>query len=86
MKADFEVALDLATQLDFLCDRGSFDQRRLLCETILKQLYVEDGKITRADYNAPFAIIARTNGSGSVLGGGPRCSISRTFELAFKVR
>ncbi len=70
VKADFELALDLATQLDFLFENGNFDQRRLLCETVLKRLYVEEGRITRAELNAPFAIIARANGSGTVTSGG----------------
>ncbi len=70
IRADFEVALQLATQLDFLYENGNFDQRRLLCETVLKRLYVEDGRITKQEYNAPFAIIARANGSGAVTSGG----------------
>ena len=70
IRADFEVALELATQFDFLYQNGNFDQRRLLCETVLKRLYVEDGRITRQEYNAPFAIIARANGSGAVTSGG----------------
>ena len=66
-----EIALQLATQLDFMYEKGNFDQRRLLCETVLKRLYVEDGKITgEPEYNAPFAIIARANGSGAVTSGG----------------
>ena len=64
------MALELATQLDFLFEKGNFDEKRLLCETVLKRLYVEDGKITGADLNAPFAIIARANGSGAVPSGG----------------
>jgi hypothetical protein len=70
IKADFEVALELATQLDFLYNNGNFDQRRLLCETVLKRIYVEDGRITKTEFNAPFAIIARANGSGTVPSGG----------------
>ncbi len=70
IKADFEVALQLATQFVFLFEKGNFDQRRLLCETVLKRLYVEEGRITRAEFNAPFAIIARANGSGAVTNGG----------------
>ena len=84
IKADFEVALQLATQFDYMYDNGNFDQRRLLCETVLKRLYVEDGKITREpEYNAPFAIIARANGSGAVTSGGDGVTIGRTFELEF---
>ena len=41
IKADFEVALQLATQFDFLYEKGNFDQRRLLCEMVLKRVYVE---------------------------------------------
>ena len=70
VRADFEIALELATQLDFLFEKGNFDEKRLLCETILKRLYVEDGKITRTELNAPFAIIARAKGSGAVTSGG----------------
>jgi hypothetical protein len=57
-------------QLDFLFENGNFDQRRLLGETILKRLDVENGRITRADFNAPFAIIDRASGSGAVSSGG----------------
>ncbi|MDD4465830.1 MAG: hypothetical protein PHY25_04045 [Dehalococcoidales bacterium] len=70
VKADFEVARELATQFDFLYENGSFDQKRLLCETVLKRLYIEDGNITKAEYNAPFAIILRASGSESVKDGG----------------
>jgi len=58
VQADFEVALELATQLDFLFEKSTFDERRLICETVFKNLYVKEGKITRAELNAPFAIIA----------------------------
>lgn len=34
VKADFEVALQLATELDFLFEKGTFDERRLICETV----------------------------------------------------
>jgi hypothetical protein len=85
IRADFEVALELATQFDFLYQNGNFDQRRLLCETVLKRLYVEDGRITRQEYNAPFAIIARANGSGAVTSGGAEVSIGKTFELEFNL-
>ncbi len=71
VKADFEVALELATQLDFLFDKGTLDEKRLICETVFKCLYVEEGKVTKAELNAPFAIIAsRAKGSGTVSNGG----------------
>ncbi len=71
VKADFEIALQLATELDFLFEKGTFDEKRLLCETVFKRLYVEEGRITKAELNAPFAIItASAKGSESVLNGG----------------
>ena len=72
MQADFEVALELATQLDCLFEKGTFDERRLICETVFKRIYVEEGRVTRAEINAPFAIIAASaKGSGAVTSGGP---------------
>jgi len=85
VRADFEIALELATQLDFLFEKGNFDEKRLLCETILKRLYVEDGKITRTELNAPFAIIARAKGSGAVTSGGAKETEQRTFQVQFSL-
>jgi len=52
----------------FKIDKGNFDERRLLCETVLKRLYVKEGKITKVELNLPFALIAsRACGSESVL-------------------
>jgi len=71
VKADFEVALQLASELVFLFDRGNFDERRLLCETVLKRLYVREGKVEKVELNSPFALIAsRAGGSESVIHGG----------------
>ena len=87
VRADFEIALELATQLDFLFEKGNYDEKRLLCETVLKRVYVKEGKITGAELNAPFALIARnTAGSGTVTNGGAKCTVLRTFELAFSLR
>jgi len=62
VKADFEVALQLATELGFLFDRGNFDEKRL---------YVREGKFEKVELNSPFALIAsRTGGSESVVYGG----------------
>ena len=71
VKADFEIALQLATELDFLFDKGTFDERLLLCETVLKRVYVNEGTITRVELNSPFGLIARAKSSGSVMNGGP---------------
>ena len=71
VKADFEVALQLASELEFLFNRGTFDEKRLLCETVFKRLYVKEGKVTKLELNSPFAIIAsRAKGAESVLNGG----------------
>jgi len=71
VKADFEIALQLATELDFLYDKGNFDERRLLCETVLKRLYVEEGIVKKVEFNSPFALIAsRAKSSESVINGG----------------
>ncbi len=85
VKADFEIALQLATELDFLYEKGTFDEKRLLCETVFRRLYVKEGKITKAELNVPFAIIAASaKGSESVLNGGPYCSIDRTPSMIFR--
>ena len=72
IKADFEVALQLATELEFLYDKANFDEKRLLCETVIKQLNIENGTIVNMELNSPFALIAtRAESSGAVLNGGP---------------
>ncbi len=71
VKADFEIALDLATKLNFFYEKGGFDERRLLCEVIFKRINVKDGKIATVDLNAPFCLIAsQAAGSGTVTFGG----------------
>ena len=71
IKADFEVALQMATELDYLFDKANEDERRLLCETVIKKLNIEKGTIVNMELNAPFALIAsRANGSGAVKNGG----------------
>jgi hypothetical protein len=86
VKADFEVALQLTTELGFLFDRGNFDERRLLCEAVFKRLYVREGKVEKVELNSPFALIAsRAESSESVAYGGEGGTILRTFELAFSL-
>ena len=88
VKADFEIALQLATQFDFLFEKGTYDEKRLLCETVFKRLDVQDGKIAKVELNPPFGIIAtKGNGSESVLCGEPNTTIAKSgvetfFELA----
>lgn len=70
IKADFEVALQLATELDFLFRKGTFDEKRLLCETVFKRVYLKEGRVSEVELNAPFGLIAsRSEGSGTVLNG-----------------
>lgn len=72
VRADFEIALQLASQLDFLFAKGDYDERRLLCETIFKRLRVRDRKIVQVELNSPFTLIAsRGEGSESFLNGEP---------------
>jgi len=72
VKADFEVALQLASELKYLYENGDFDEKRLLCEVIFKRLNVKEGKIVGVDYNSPFGFIAsQAKGSGTVVYGGP---------------
>lgn len=71
VKADFEIALQLATELDFLFDKGNIDEKKLLCQTVFKRLYVKEGKIADMDFNSPFGLITSSaKGSESVLSGG----------------
>ena len=83
VKADFEIALQLATELDYLYDKGNFDERRLLCETVLKRLYVEEGTVKKVELNSPFALIAsRAKSSESVINGGAEETRTPDFLLA----
>ena len=84
-QADFEVALQLAAELDFLFEKGTFDEKRLLCETVFKRVYLKEGRVSEVELNAPFGLIAsRGNGSGTVqTGWGGRI---RTFAYGSRVR
>jgi len=80
VKADFEIALQLATELDFLFEKGNFDERRLLCETVLKRLYVREGIVTKVELNSPFALIASmVKSSESVIHGGHWGTVPELF-------
>jgi len=75
-----EELLELATQLDFLFGKGTFDEKRLICETVFKRLYVKEGRVTKAELNASFAIIAASaKGSGAVTSGGPYGTVPEPF-------
>ncbi len=66
VRGDFEIALQLASEVGFLCSGGSFDERRLLCETVLRHLYL------KVEPNLPLGLIAsRAEGSESFLSGEP---------------
>lgn len=66
VQADFKVALNLAKQLDYLYEKGTFFEKRLLCETVFKRIYIEDGTIIKnPELNSPFGLISATaKGSG----------------------
>lgn len=70
VKADFEIALQLATELDFLFNKGNFDEKRLICETVFKRLMIKEGKVVNVEFNSPFGMIASwVKGSGTVVNG-----------------
>ena len=70
VRGDFEIALQLAGELGFLFSRGNFDEKRLLCETVFKLLYVKGGNIVKVELNPPFGLIAtQAEGSESFLPG-----------------
>ena len=72
VRADFEIALQLASALDRLFENGDNDERRLLCETLFNQVKVSNGKIVKVELNPPFALIAsHAEGSESLLSGQP---------------
>jgi len=81
VRANFELALQLASQLDFLFSKGNNDERRLLCETIFKQVSVRNGKIVQVELNSPFTLIAsRAEGSVSLLNGLPFAEVVETVD------
>ena len=51
VEADFEIALELANELDYLYEQGTFDEKGLLCEIIFKRIYVEEGQVSRIELN-----------------------------------
>jgi len=72
VKGDFEMALQLANELDFLYANGDNDEKRLLCEVVFKRIHVRNGKLEQVELNPPFQLIAsRTKGSESFLSGQP---------------
>jgi len=58
VKADFELALQLASEPDYLFENRNSDAKRLLCDVIYKHLKVKEDKIMGVDYNSPFGFIA----------------------------
>ncbi len=87
VKADFHVALNLAKQLDFLFEKGTFAEKRLLCETVFKRISIEDnGIIKNPELNSPFGLISSAaNGSGCFQLGRAVCAIDRTFSIMFNI-
>ena len=58
--ADFELALDIACNVSWLYEKGNFEERRLLVETLFKGINVPKSKILRYELNPPFAIFCKT--------------------------
>jgi hypothetical protein len=54
LAADFELALDIASNLGWLYGRGNFDERRLLVETLFKQVNVRGDSVVAYELNPPF--------------------------------
>jgi site-specific DNA recombinase len=54
--ADFEVALDIVCNLNWLYEEGGFNERRLLVETLFERLNVRQGKIESYELNPPFSV------------------------------
>ena len=74
----------LATEMDFLFGKGTFDEKRLLCQTVFKRVYLKEGKGSKVELNASFGLIA-SNGKGSgIVLNGCRARI-RTWARGFKV-
>jgi len=73
VKADFNLALHLAKQLGFLFEKGTFAEKRLLCEVVFKRVYIEDGRLIKnPELNAPFGLISSlASGSGCFQLGSP---------------
>ena len=58
--ADFDLALDIACNLGWLFEKGNFEERRLLIETLFKSINVKKGKILNYELNPPFALFCNT--------------------------
>ena len=44
LAADFDLALDIVCNLNWLYEKGDFEERRLLIETLFKRLCLRQGK------------------------------------------
>ena len=56
LAADFDLALDIACNLGWLYEKGSFEERRLLLETVFKRIYLRQTQIASYELNPPFAV------------------------------
>ena len=72
VRSDFEFILRLANNLDSIFEKGDNDNRRLLCETLFKQVRIREGKIVDVEMNLPFKlIVSQTKGTESLPSGQP---------------
>jgi hypothetical protein len=56
LSADFELALDIACNLGWLYGKGSFDERRLLVETLFKRVDAQGDRVVAYELNPPFTM------------------------------
>lgn len=72
VRGDFETALETVSKLDLLYENADNDNRRLLCETVFRQICVRNGKIIGVERNHPFELIySQAKSSESFLSGQP---------------
>jgi site-specific DNA recombinase len=62
LSADFELALDIACNLGWLYGKGSFDERRLLVETLFKRVDAQGDKVVAYELNPPFTMFCPGHG------------------------
>ena len=52
--ADFELAMDIACNVGWLYEKGNFEERRLLAETLFKRINISQASIESYELNPPF--------------------------------
>ena len=60
--ADFELALDIVCNLNWLYEKGNLDERRLLLEALFKRIALKEDKIVNYELNPPFGLFCNPEG------------------------